>query len=59
MKIRQRRIACIVVLALLFSMPGFSNSMIQKAAAEENETVCGTPNYEAPQQFQGKTMTFV
>ena len=54
MKIRQRRIACIVVLALLCSMPGFSNSMIQKAAAEENETVCGTPNYEATKQFQGK-----
>ena len=58
MKIRQRRIACIVVLALLCSMPGFSNSMIQKAAAEENETVCGTPNYEATKQFQGKDDDF-
>ena len=58
MKIRQRRIACIVVLALLCSMPGFSNNMIQKAVAEEKETVCGTPNYEAPQQFQGKDDDF-
>ena len=32
--------------------------MIQKAAAEENETVCGTPNYEATKQFQGKDDDF-
>lgn len=32
--------------------------MIQKAVAEEKETVCGTPNYEAPQQFQGKDDDF-